>query len=570
MMRLARRALLATYLLGATAGAQDSAFVRDTNVAVPMRDGVVLRADVWRPDDNARHPVLVYRTPYGKHQATAAQSTARKAVQRGYVVVIEDVRGRYASAGDFLPYQQEGKDGYDTIEWAAVQAWSNGAVGTYGLSYPGAVQWLAAMERPPHLKAMSPSMTFASPSQFWYSGGVWDGSWIGWIYNNIAPDRRRKLGLAPGAPFDSVKNRMRSTVPLLAMQDLEAVAPWYYDWIRHPAYDPWWDWAELVGKYDRTQAAVLNFSAWHDEAYGPHGATTNYMGLVSSRTGQAGRTALIIGPWSHGVPRMGRTRVGEREYGSAGDIDYDEVVLRWMDRYVRDIDNGVDRAKPVRVFILGSNKWIEADGWPIAGTRPDTILLTKMSESTTIVSDPRSPVVDEFADRAGAHDYRNLGSRPDVAVFDTPPLRDDKTVVGAMKAEIYVTTDAPDTDLWVKVLDVAPDGTAYNLMSPGLDVIRASYRKGKGERELLKPGTVYTLRFNDLLTGNTFLKGHRIRVAIMTSFAPGFSHNLHTGDLEATSAASRVARVTILHDDRYKSRLILPVLPASAMLSADK
>src|SRR6185503_7347394 len=281
-----RHWILCAALYGSAASAQDTSFVQDSNVAVPMRDGVVLRADVWHPRDDARHPVLVYRTPYGKHAATAAHATARRAVSAGYAVLMQDVRGRYTSGGEFVAYQQEGRDGYDTIEWAAAQPWSNGSVGTFGLSYPGAVQWLAAIERPPHLKAMVPAMTFASPMQFWYSGGVWDGSWIAWIYNNIAPDRRIKLGLSPGAPWDSVKDRLRSTTPLVAMRDLEAVAPWYYEWLRHPAYDPWWSWAELRDKYDRTDAAVLNFSAWYDEAYGPHGATTNYMGLVAARKGR--------------------------------------------------------------------------------------------------------------------------------------------------------------------------------------------------------------------------------------------------------------------------------------------
>src|SRR5690349_14482530 len=157
--------------------AQDTNFIRQQNVAVPMRDGVVLRADVWRPKAEGRYPTLVYRTPYGKHQATAAFATATKAVARGYAVVMQDVRGRYASDGEFLPYQQEGKDGYDTIQWASGQPWSNGSVGTFGLSYPGAVQWLAAIESPPSLKAMVPAMTFQSPNQFWYSNGVWDNSW---------------------------------------------------------------------------------------------------------------------------------------------------------------------------------------------------------------------------------------------------------------------------------------------------------------------------------------------------------------------------------------------------------
>jgi putative CocE/NonD family hydrolase len=557
-------------LWAASLSGQDTSFVRDTNIAVPMRDGVVLRADVWRPRREGRFPVLVYRTPYGKHAAGAAHSTAAKAVQSGYVVVLQDVRGRYASDGEYVAYQQEGKDGYDTIEWAASQPWSNGSIGTFGLSYPGAVQWLAAIESPPHLKAMVPAMTFASPMQFWYSGGVWDQSWIAWIYNNIAPDRRKRLGLPPAQPWDSVKDRLLETVPLLAMRDLEVEAPWYYEWLTHPAYDPWWNWAELAGKYSRTDAAVLNFSAWHDEAYGPHGAITNYMGLVAARRGKPARAFLVMGPWSHGVPRMGRTSVGEREYGPSGSIDYDQMVLRFMDHFLRGIDNVVAREKPVQIFVLGSNRWIEADTWPIRGIRPDTILLEKLSESSTIVSDPKNPVVDPFAERPGAHDYRDLATRKDVVSFDTPQLQRDITVVGAMNAEIYLSSDAPDTDLWVKVYDVAPDGTAFNLMSPGLDVMRASYRNGKSQRELLRPNIAYKLRFNDLFTANTFKKGHRIRVAVMTTFYPHFSRNPHTGELEATSAATRTARVTIHHAVGRASKLILPVLPGTAMLSSDK
>src|SRR3990172_2880885 len=177
------------------AGRQD--IVRDRDVAVPMRDGVVLRAEVWRPAGAGRVPVLVYRTPYGRLQAIETYDTFTRAVERGYAVVVQDVRGRYGSDGDFTPYQQEGRDGYDTIEWAGRQPWSDGHVGTFGLSYPGAVQWLAAMERPPHLKAMVPAMTFSTPRNFFTSGGVADLSWIGWIWNNIAPDTRARKNL-PG------------------------------------------------------------------------------------------------------------------------------------------------------------------------------------------------------------------------------------------------------------------------------------------------------------------------------------------------------------------------------------
>lgn len=176
-------------------GGTEPAFLAENNVAVPMRDGVILRANVWRPRDDAKHAVLVYRTPYGKREDTVGDTIFAKAVARGYVVVMQDVRGRYASDGEFNPYFQEGKDGYDTIEWAARQPWSDGNVGTFGLSYPGAVQWLAAIESPPHLKAMVPAMTFSTPRNFFYSGGVFDGSWIGWIWSNIAPDARVKKNL---------------------------------------------------------------------------------------------------------------------------------------------------------------------------------------------------------------------------------------------------------------------------------------------------------------------------------------------------------------------------------------
>jgi hypothetical protein len=419
-------------------------------------------------------------------------------------------------------------------------------------------------------------MTFASPMQFWYSGGVWDLSWITWIYHNIAPDRRVRMDLVGPRSYEEadslwpgVAEGMRAALPLRGMHAFDLVAPWYYEWLRHPAYDPWWGWAELRDKYNRASAAVLNFSGWYDDAYGPDGATKNYAGLVAARRGQSPRTSLVIGPWQHGVPRMNRTAVGARQYGSAGIVDYDSVVLAWMDRYVRDVDNGVDRQKPVHVFVLGSNQWVDADAWPIPGSRADTIVLGRSGAKTTIVSDPAKPVRDEFADSAtGAHDYRALADRSDVVVFETPPLEQDLTVVGAMKADFYMSTDARDVDMWVLVFDVAPDGTAYNLMSPGLDVVRVSYRNEQKARELLVPGRIYRLALGNLLTGNTFLAGHRIRVIVAPSFFPDFSRNLQTGLLEYSSSTSRVAKISIYHDTGHPFRLILPVLPAGLMLNA--
>jgi hypothetical protein len=560
--------------------------VIDRNVAVRMRDGVVLRADLWRPARDGRFPTLVYRTPYNKAPVFATYSLFRRAVERGYAVVAQDVRGRYASDGEYLPYQQEGQDGFDTIEWAAAEPWSDGRIGTVGLSYPGAVQWLAAIEQPPHLLAMVPAMTFATPEHFWYSGGVWDNSWITWVWTNIAPDLRRRRNL-PG-PTTGAEARetwrtdgraMQRMLPLGKMPAFRGVADWYYEWMSHPAYDPWWDWADLTDKYDRVTAAVLNLSGWHDEAYGPAGATTNFAGLVRARGGDArtARTQLIVGPWNHGISPMSRSRIGDRDMGPAAALDYDELVLRWMDRWVKGLENGVDREPPVRVYAMGANAWRTGDAWPLPGGREVSLYLGGTASpgvagslswsppagggAAVFVSDPADPVTDPYAEQPGPHDYRALGDRADVLVFETAPLDRDVEVVGPIEAELFLSTDRPDTDLWVKLLDVAPDGTAFNLMSPGLDVLRASHRNGTPTRDLLEHGTVYRLRLPNLLTGNWWPRGHRLRIAIMASFMPHMSRNLHSGLLEMVSDQPVRARVTIHHGASHPSRLTLRAMP---------
>jgi hypothetical protein len=249
-----------------------------------------------------------------------------------------------------------------------------------------------------------------------------------------------------------------------------------------------------------------------------------------------------------------------------------------MDRHVRGIRNGVDGEKAVRVFAMGDNTWREADGWPLPGTRPMALYLSAAegpgphalvdaasavrAGAGSFVSDPADPVVDPFAAESGAHDYRDLPRRKDVLTFETRPLPSDLAVIGSITAEIHLSADAPDTDLWVKLFDVAPDGTAFNVMSPGLDLLRASYRDGGPERKLLVPGRVETLRFENLRTGNVFRRGHRVRVVLAASFFPHFSRNLHTGELETTSAASRRATLHVHHTPERPSRIVLPVLDA--------
>jgi putative CocE/NonD family hydrolase len=553
------------------------------DVAVPMRDGVVLRADVVLPNATGRFPTLVYRTPYGKQFALKEGSTFEKAAARGYAVVIQDVRGRYASDGDFSPYQNEGHDGYDTIEWAARQPWSDGNVGTFGLSYPGAVQWLAAVENPPHLKAMVPAMTFSTPRNFFYSGGVFDGSWLDWIWFNIAPDARRRKNL-PGsqtrkeaaASWKQDHERLQNFLPLRDLPDLKQVAPFYYEWLSHPAADPWWDWAELRNKYDRVHAAVLNFSGWYDEAYGPDGATTNFNGLLAARRSEKDpRTHTMIGPWTHGGQDASKS--GEREFSSAAPIDYDELILRWMDHYLRNIDNGVDREKPVRLFVMGDNAWRDEDSWPLtraketsyylnasgASSRTGTLyssVIVPSARTSEFVSDPAHPLTDPYTEY-GAHDYRAFAGRDNVLVFDAMALEADTEVTGPIRAEIFVSADVPDFDLWVRLLDVAPDGTAFNLMSPGLDVLRASYRDASLKPELLTPGKVYLFHLDRMLTSNVFRAGHRIRVQISAAFSPHFSRNLQTGESEITASQTQLGHIRIYHDAEHSSRIVLPIIP---------
>ncbi|HMD32204.1 MAG TPA: CocE/NonD family hydrolase [Candidatus Acidoferrales bacterium] len=558
------------------------ALTTEFNVPVLMRDAVVLRADVMRPETGGPFPTLVYRTPYGKTEAEVEYTTFRHAVERGYAVVIQDVRGRYASGGEFNAYFNEGLDGFDTIEWAAKQPWSNGAVGTFGLSYPGAVQWLAAVERPPHLRAMAPAMTFSTPQYFFYSGGTFDLSWPAWFLNNIAPDIREKKGLAGPRTYKEAKEayekdeaRIVGFQPLLGLPDLRDIAPGYYEWLRHAPTDPWWGWAEIRGKYDGVKAAVLNLSGWYDEDYGPEGATTNFNGLVAARKGEADpHTALVLGPWVHGVDATGKTRSGEREFGGEAAIDYDELVLGWLDLQLKNDVTGWKQQKRVRYFLMGENAWHDADTWPPpshavpyffsgapeGGTRgalgPNR---TRGAASSVFTSDPGNPFTDPYGDAYGGHDYRKLqrGGR-DSVIFETAAFEADTDVAGRVAAEIYFSCDCPDADLWVRLYDVAPDGTAFNLMGPGLDVQRASLRGG-GARQLLESGKAYRLSFANLPTANRFLAGHRLRVQISGEFFPHFSRNLHTGESEAASGAMKTATITILHDAAHPSRLLLPI-----------
>lgn len=577
------------------------AVVLERDVPVPMRDGTILRADIWRLSGPGRRPALICRTPYGKDTDPDELRFAKRAAAQGYAVIIQDVRGRYASAGVFEPHVNEGRDGFDTIEWAAAQPWCDGRVGTFGLSYPGCVQWLAALEQPPHLAAMAPAMSYARLVDCVYYGGVFDGDWLRWAYISMAPDERVRRGLRgarTGAEaWEEWQKRpeaeLEGFLPMAAQPDLLEPTPYYARWLTTPPHSPWWGFADMTGRYGRVSAAVLNLDGWYDDAYGPKGAIANHQGLAQARAGQARAgqdgaeqahpgSMLVLGPWHHGIRAVnGEVRHGTRDLGPEAYIDYDSLVLDFMDLHLKGKRNRLAKARPVRYFVMGSNQWREADSWPPRPTGelalhldgpPAGGVMGSLRRSapgraakTSFFNNPADPLRELPEWAVGVHDQRGLLRHSDrLAAFQSAPLRQDTTVAGNIRVELFVSVDAPDADIYVKVQDVAADGTAYPLMDQGAEVLRLSQREvyagQAGEPAPLEPGRIYRISIDTLLTANTFHKGDRIRVIVCSSWFPGMSRNLQTGAHESASSAMRPARITVHHGPEHPSRVVLPLV----------
>jgi len=442
-----------------------------------------------------------------------------------------------------------------------------------GLSYPGAVQWLAAGESPPHLKAIVPAMCFSSGRDFFYFGGAFDLSWIGWIYRNIAPDVRERRGLEGPRTWEETrtlweqnKGRWLRYLPLRGLPVLRDVAPYYYEWLAHPDDGPYWNFADIESKYDRIRIPALNLSGWHDEGYGPIGAARNFQG-----TRQNG-SLLIIGPWTHGAPSLASTWEGELDFGPNAGLDYPALLLLWYDRWLKGIDNGVDKEAPVKLFVMGDNQWREEKEWPLARTRFTSYYLRSDRRLSTAkpgageepdryTYDPLDPVVDPRQGTLGPFDQSMFETRSDVLVYSTDPLERDVEVTGPIEAEIWASSSAKDTDFFVRLLDVHPDGKAYNLMSPTLEVLRARYRNDESRPELLTPGKVELFKFRRMMTSNVFKAGHRIRIHITSSFFPHLDRNPNTGHAFGSDAETQAADQAIYHDNEYSSRIVLPVIP---------
>lgn len=559
-------------------------------VAIPMRDGVNLYADVYRPVGKGRYPVIVGRTPYStERHATPAYRypNAYEAPlffsRRGYVFVYQDTRGRHESEGQWEPFRNEILDGYDTIEWAAEQPWSNGKVGMQGVSYEGTVQWLAAMAAPPHLVTIVPSVASTSIYHNWItSNGAWRLSFnLDW--GAIRMESRVMQNLLPhskvGGPTTISLATILGHLPITGMQSLAGRnAAFFKDWIAHPDYDEYWQVIDAEEAFNRIGIPVLNFGGWFDLFR--QGTLHGYTGMrARGRTAIARNgTSLVIGPWGHFPSR----RVGLLDFGEAAFVDQNALALEWFDYWLKGIDNGVGDRSPVRVFVMGADEWRDEDDFPPARARFCKLYLHSGGRANTLLGDGRlywePPDGDPAPDRyvydpeypagaggggTGGTDQRLVEERDDVLVYTSDPLTDSLEVIGPLEVTLYASSNAPDTDFVVRLVDVQLDGRAISIAE---GILRARYRESTTWPTSLKPESIYPMSINLAGTAIVFRKGHRIRVDITSSAFPAFDRHPNTSHPFGTSPEITSAVQAAYHTAQYPSHIILPVTSTSAAL----
>ena len=581
-MKKFRAAVFAASGLGVLAAlAAEPAVVIERDAPVKMRDGVMLRADVHRPDSGGPYPVLVWLTPYGKRQ-----QHFDKYVKAGYIVVCEDVRGRYASEGTWeswlRPHTHDAEDGYDTVQWAAGVPGASGKVGTIGLSYSAFLQWRLAPLHPPALAAMSAHSIPARYTDLEGPGTMRPGRRLRWSIVTMSPEVRRRAN-RPGthaeaeaaAAWDAGQGRKwLDFLPWfeLPQEAFEDETPYMLDWLRHPATDPW----TLDEGCRQITVPNLDVVGWYDHAKGDMRLFQTLVKEGKTRAAREG-SKLVVGPWSHFPP--GGRRFGKIDFGPEADLDLAMLDVHWFDYWLKGKTNGVDREAPVKIFVMGDNHWRDEQSWPLKRTRPKTLYLSSNGRANTPAGDgklteepsgapepdhytydPRDPVPTLFTPEnfTCAMDQSPLSNRQDILVYETEPLTDRLEVTGLPEVELYAASSAPDTDWVARLIDVAPDGLARDVC---MGLVRARYRAGLHKPRLIKPGEVvhYTIRLGP--TANAFLPGHRIRLDVTSSDFPNYDRNHNTAADQNADSALAVARQAIQHSQRYPSKLILPWVP---------
>jgi putative CocE/NonD family hydrolase len=578
------RVLLLLVSLAAGFGQPISEAIRiEGHVAVPMRDGVKLYADVYRPRREGRFPTLVTRTPYGVQRDGMHEAVIRFA-QHGYAVVVQDTRGRYESEGAWDPFRNEANDGFDTVEWAAGQAWSNGKVGMHGGSYLGHVQWQAATMAPPHLTTIFPVLASTSiyHNTFFHGGAFKLALAFGWgavrMPNRIMnPQYWHTEGYAPQElKYDQIV----WTLPLTEL-DLASSGQrvgFFRDWLKHQSYDSYWKAISDEERFGKVRVPTYSLGGWFDLLVG--GTINGFKGVRANGATAAAREGakLIIGPWGHGPTR----KYGDIDFGQTAMRDLFDLELRWNDRHLKGIANGIDREAPVELFVMGVNKWAHFADWPVPGTRFTPLYLTSGGQANSARGDgrlefavpaagkdgyeydPRNPVPSVGGNDccgapfpAGPRDQRPVEARQDVLVYSTEILKEAVTIAGPVEMRLFAATDGRDTDFVAKLVDVFPDGSAINLAE---GILRARFHKGLDRMELLEPGKMYEFVIDMRGTANVFQPGHRIRVDVTSSNFPQYDRNPNTGEDLGVSARVRTAKQTVFHGGAGRSHIVLPVV----------
>jgi uncharacterized protein len=552
----------------------------ERGVPAKMRDGVTLRADIYRPKADGKFPVLLVRTPYDKQGIT---NFGLSAAARGYVVVAQDVRGRLTSEGEWYPFKYESQDGYDTVEWAAALPYSNGKVGMFGGSYVGATQYLAAIAKPPHLAGICPAVTASNYHDGWtYQGGAFeqwfDESWS----TGLAMDTMRRRVEKNADFLGASKVLPLLSYPVLEGSSAAGIATYFTDWLEHPNYDDYWKRWSIEDHYADIQVPVFGIGAWYDLFLG--GTLRNYIRMKTEAGTEAARHGqkLVVGVGGHagGGRKIGAVDFGEKLEGSG-----DDAMLRWYDWLLKGEANGVEKEKPVRIFVMGKNEWRDEDDWPLArakstryylhsggsanglGGNGTLSALAPMEEkSDQYVYDPSDAVptiggplcCQALPTGIGPQDQRPAEARNDVLIYTTAAFAKDTEVTGPVSLDLYVSSSAVDTDFTGKLVDVCPNGFAQNLTE---GILRLRYRNSQEKPDLANPGEMYHITVDLWATSNVFLAGHKLRLEVSSSNYPRFDRNLNTGEEQARATRMIKATNVIYHDKTHPSALVLPVVP---------
>ena len=534
---------------------------------IPMRDGVKLSANVFKPPGRVRLPVLLVRTPYGK--GIDPLPGYDLFIESGYAVVVEDVRGRGQSEGKFRPLEQEVNDGSDTLNWIAGQWWSDGRIGMLGGSYLGIVQWKAALSGNPHLKAISPVVAgYDDYLDRFYSrgGGLKLGHRLSWMAANV----RAPFFHEP--PFSSYiwHTPLRTADRAATGRTVD----FWQQGVSHPDFDSFWRAVSSKENIEKVQTPACVFGGWYDNFV--ESDLEAFTALTRIQT----PARIVIGPWPHNMS----LRFTTMDYGPQAMAPVRRMQLAWFNEWVKGDTSRIETPS-VRIFVMGADKWRDEHEWPLARTRytpwylggrgkantmyGDGVLFSEPQHadaSDTYLYDPRKPVPTMGGAVCcnpkifpwGPMDQRPVEGRKDVLVYTGEPLEHDLEVTGRVRTMLYVSTSAADTDFTAKLIDVYPDGRAINLCD---GLLRLRYRHGLDHAVASKPGEVYAIVIETGATSNVFKAGHRVRLEVASSNFPRFDRNPNTGTPIADEKLLQPATETVYHGRQHPSYVLLPVIP---------